>query len=123
MNECEVGIIEGAEGTRILKLEGPLTLMTLFKFQDLVRTIESPRLILDLSGVPYMDSAGLGSVLAAYVSSQRHGRKFALANVSPRILTLLQVTHVDTILPRYESVEAAEAQLQKVSHSDGCGAT
>jgi anti-sigma B factor antagonist len=112
MNEFKVWIIERAEGTRVLKVEGPLTLTTLFEFQDLVRTIESPRLILDLSGVPYMDSAGLGSVLGAYVSCQSHGRGFALANVSPRILTLLKVTHVDTILPQYESVEAAEARLQ-----------
>ena len=112
MNELVMRVIEGAEGTRILKLEGPLTLNTLFRFQDLVRTLESPRLIFDLSGVPYMDSAGLGSVLGAYASCQRHGRRFALANVSPRVLTLLQVAHVDTILPTYESVEAAEAQLQ-----------
>src|SRR5450432_1258213 len=112
MNEFKVWIIERAEGTRVLKVEGPLTLTTLFEFQDLVRTIESPRLILDLSGVPYMDSAGLGSVLGAYVSCQRQERKFALANVSTRILTLLQVTHVEMVLPRYEFGEVAEAQLQ-----------
>ena len=117
MSEFETRIVEGAEGASILKLEGPLTLKTLFEFQDLVRTIDPPVLILDLSGVPYMDSAGLGSVLGAYASCQRHGRRFALANVSPRILTLLQVTHVDTILPRYESVEVAQAELEGKAES------
>jgi anti-sigma B factor antagonist len=111
MSEFEIRLVEGSGGTRILKLGGPLTLQTLFEFQDLVRKLAAPGLILDLSGVPYMDSAGLGAVLGAYASCQRQGRKFALAHVSPRILTLLQVTHVDTILPRYESAEAAEAQL------------
>ncbi len=117
MSEFEIRIVEGAEGTRILKLEGPLTLKTLFEFQDLVRKLVPAGLILDLSGVPYMDSAGLGSVLGAYASCQRQGRRFALANVSPRILTLLQVTHVDTILPRYESVEAAQADLEGKAES------
>jgi anti-sigma B factor antagonist len=111
MSEFKIRIVEGAGGTRILKLEGPLTLQTLFEFQDLVRKLETPGLILDLSGVPYMDSAGLGAMLGAYASCQRQGRRFALADVSPRVLTLLQVAHVDTILARYESAEAAQAQL------------
>lgn len=112
MNRLEIKSSDAAEGTRVLKLEGPLTLNTLFEFQDLVRMIASPLLIIDLSGVPYMDSAGLGSVLGAYSSCQRHGRKFALANVSSRIVTLLQVAHVNTILPRYDSVEIAAEQLR-----------
>ena len=107
MASLAIEIMEAAEGTRVLKLEGPLTLTTLFEFQDLVRTIDSPRLILDLAGVPYMDSAGLGSVLGAYASCQRHGRQFALANVAPRVVTLLRVAHVDTILPQFASVDAA----------------
>jgi len=107
----QIRIVERAEGTCVVELDGPLILTEIFQFQDLVRTIEAPRLILDLSGVPYMDSAGLGSVLGIYTSCQRHGRQFALANVAPRIVTLFQVAHVDTILARYDSVEAAEAQL------------
>ena len=102
--------MEQSDETRVLALEGPLTLNTLFEFQDLVRTIHSPRLIIDLAGVPYMDSAGLGSVLGAFASCERHGRQFAVANVCPRIVTLLRVAHVDTILPRYDSVEAAQAK-------------
>ncbi|SPF42678.1 hypothetical protein SBA4_2960004 [Candidatus Sulfopaludibacter sp. SbA4] len=58
-----------------------------------------------------MDSAGLGAVLGAFSSRQRHGRKFGWASVSPRLATLLKVAHVDTILPQYDPVETAEAQL------------
>jgi len=67
---------------RTAKLQTIGALGTLFEFQDLVCTIESPRLIIDLSEVPYMDSAGFGAVLRAYSSCQ----------------------------PQYESVEAAEGQ-------------
>jgi anti-sigma B factor antagonist len=61
-----------------------------------------------LSDVPYMDSAGLGAILSAYASCQRHGKRFALANVSQRVMSLLQVSKVDSLVPQYESVEAAE---------------
>ena len=48
------------EGTRILRLIGPLSMQTTFEFQKAVRAESSPLLIVDLGGVPYMDSAGLG---------------------------------------------------------------
>jgi anti-sigma B factor antagonist len=92
-----------------------LTLRTLFEFQDLVRGLECTHLIIDLSRSPYMDSAGLGSVLGAYTSCQRTGKGFALADVSPRIVTLLQLARVDSIVPRYSSVEDAERQFQAQS--------
>lgn len=94
-----------------LNLEGPLTLTTLFEFQDTVRKQQANTLILEVAGVPYMDSAGLGAVLGAFVSCQRHGRKFALAGVARRVLTLLEVTKVDALLPRFDTLETATMAL------------
>jgi len=90
--------------------------MTLFEFQDAVRKQQAKGLILDLGGVPYMDSAGLGAILGAYVSCQRNGRKFALAGVTRRVLTLLEVTKVDTLVPRFDTLEAAGTAL---AHGQG----
>jgi anti-sigma B factor antagonist len=60
-----------ANGHRILTLRGPLTIHTIFDFQSAVRTEQSPVVIVDLSGVPYVDSAGLGAIVGAHVSAQR----------------------------------------------------
>ena len=111
MDGLEIQPAEGASGARILILKGSLTLTSLFEFQDLVRRDQSSNLILDLGEVPYMDSAGLGAILGAYTSCERKGRRFGLARVSQRVLTLLQVVGVDKMVPQYESVEAAEQQL------------
>ena len=44
-------------GTRIVTLVGPITMRNLFQFQDDLRAGDVPRVaILDMSGVPYMDS-------------------------------------------------------------------
>ncbi len=48
------------EGTTVLKLLGPLTLSTIFGFQNDFRKMKPKVLILDLTETPYMDSAGLG---------------------------------------------------------------
>jgi len=99
-----------AEGTCIFVLSGPLTLRNMFEFQAELRSCAPPKLlILDLSGVPYMDSAGMGLVINHYVHCQNHGAKLVVAGVSPRVLELFRMTRVDTVIPRADSVEAAEA--------------
>jgi anti-sigma B factor antagonist len=62
-------------GTVVLRLSGPLTLMILFSFQaSLRRDSPPPVVILDLSQVPYMDSAGMGAIINYHVHCERHGR-------------------------------------------------
>ncbi len=115
MDKLEVRALESPHGIRVLQVAGPVTLNTLFDLQDAIRKEQGAGLILSLSEVPYMDSAGLGTILGAYASCQRHGRGFALAGVSPRVLTLLQVAKVDSLVPQFETVEAATAALSAES--------
>jgi anti-sigma B factor antagonist len=108
MDKFEIRSSQGASGASVLHLSGPLTLNTLFEFQDRVRKEQGNGLIIVLTDVPYMDSAGLGAVLSAFASCQRHGKRFALASVSPRVSSLLQVSKVDSLVPQYASIEAVE---------------
>jgi anti-anti-sigma factor len=98
-------------GTRILHLTGPLTLGNLFDFQAELRSGEPPRIaILDLSGVPYMDSSGMGAIINYHVHCERCGSRMIVAGVSSRVLELFKLTHVDTVIALAPSVEAAEAK-------------
>ena len=106
---------DGAHGSRILKLAGQLTLRTLFEFQSVTREDAGKALIVDMSGLEYMDSAGLGSVIGAFTSCQCHNRGFAIVGVSGRIRVLFQVTHVDGLLPCFETIEAAETSVAPAS--------
>src|SRR5580704_13310567 len=55
-------------------------------------------MILDLTGVPYMDSAGMGLVVNYHVHCQNKGGQLVTAGVSPRILELFKMTKVDAVL-------------------------
>jgi len=107
--------IESVPGThdaiRILKLIGPFTLSTMFDFKSVIRQHTAPVTLIDLSAVPYMDSASLGALLGFHVSCQREGRKYALIAPSDRLKTLFKVAGVEGILTAYDSVEAAERAL------------
>jgi anti-sigma B factor antagonist len=111
MDQLSIEVATAASGVQILRLTGPLTLNTLFEFQDLARSGPGQSIIVDLSGVPYMDSAGLGAMLGVLASCQRQDRGFAVTGLSERIRTLFQVTHVDGLIPVFSTVEEAERDL------------
>jgi anti-sigma B factor antagonist len=106
-----IELLDSASGARIIKLTGPLTIQTLFDFQDVARQQTEKPVIIDVTGVPYMDSAGLGSIVSAFTTSQRNGHRFAITGLSDRIRTLFQITHVDGLLPVFASLELAEASV------------
>jgi anti-anti-sigma regulatory factor len=54
-------------GHRILTLDGPLVLSAMFEFQATVRADHSQTLVIDFTGVPYVDSAGIGALVGAYL--------------------------------------------------------
>ena len=80
---------------RVLKLAGPLTIATLYEFQNLVRTNSSAGLVLDFSRVPYIDSAGVGALVGAYVRHKKEGHTLTLAGVNERVRGTLKVTQVE----------------------------
>ena len=101
--------LSSAEGQRVLRLNGPIVITNLFQFQSMVRTDTSKTLILDLSHVPYIDSAGIGALVGAYVTHQKEGRNLALVGVTQRVRNTMQVTRVDTFFKFYDSLDAAQA--------------
>jgi anti-sigma B factor antagonist len=104
--------IDSASGARVFKLTGALTIQTLFDFQQMIREETAKPIIVDISQVPYMDSAGLGCVVSAFTSCQRSQRAFGITGLTERIRTLFAVTHVDGLLPCFDSLEAAEAAVK-----------
>jgi anti-sigma B factor antagonist len=103
--------IEDVNGTpddyRVLRLNGPVTISNFFQFQSLVRGNTSRKLILDLSGVPYIDSAGIGALVGAYVNHQKDGRSLALVGVSKRVRDALQVTRVEQFFKFFDTEAGA----------------
>ena len=95
-------------GQRVLRLNGPLVLTTLFEFQAVVRGNTSQALIIDLSGVPYIDSAGIGALVGAYVRHQKEGHSLALVGVCERVHNALKVTRVEQFFRSFNSVSEAE---------------
>ena len=64
--------------------------------------------LIDLNAVPYVDSAGLGSLVKFFVSYKRHGRKLILIAPSEQVQSLMSMTRVETLFAIYPTVADAE---------------
>ena len=59
--------------------------------------------MLNLEGVPYIDSAGLGEMVRAYTTVSRQGGKLKLLNLTKRIEDLLAITKLMTVFDTFDT--------------------
>ena len=102
----------------ILELEGSLTLgPTLHNLRDAAKDAlndgKLSGLIVQVSKVTATDSAGLGELTVVYTFAARRGARVALAGASQALRTMLEVTHLDALLPVAADVSAAKKLLAK----------
>jgi anti-anti-sigma factor len=91
----------------VLSLHGPLTMENVPPFLNAVRRENAPTMILDFSGVPYLDSSGLGSLVSAYTSCLKTGRRVALTGVNQRVLRVFEITKVEPIFLMFPTLSDA----------------
>jgi len=102
----------------VLALRGPLTATNAPAFQNAMRREEpAETVILDLSDVPYVDSAGLGMLVSAFVSRQKAGRKIVLSGINPRVQRLFEITRVQDLFLIFSSPEEAIAALRSAAQA------
>ena len=98
-------------GVMILDLKGKLTIgegdeLLKDKVNSLIQQGHQ-KLLLNLEGVPYVDSAGLGEIVRTYTTVSRQGGKLKLLNLTKRIEDLLAITKLLTVFETFESEQEA----------------
>ena len=76
---------------------------------------QARKLVLDLSGVSSMDSAGIGELALLYTWSQREKTDFKVAGPNSLVRSLLDLTNLNSVLEIHSSVENA----LEAFHEDG----
>jgi anti-anti-sigma factor len=98
---------ESTETQLVLRLNGKLSLETVNSFVTQLRPEPSSILVLDMSGLTFLDSAGVGALVQLFVHRKSAGKKFALAALTPQGVAVMQVAGLVKLLPIYQT--AAEA--------------
>lgn len=65
------------------------------------------KIILNLAGVPYIDSAGLGEVVRTYSTVRRHSGNLKMLNLTKRITDLLTITKLLMVFETFDNEKEA----------------
>lgn len=60
-------------------------------------------IVIDMKGVNYMDSSGIGALVAGQKKMKAHNGKFALVNINDDVLNILKLATLDKFFRIYES--------------------
>jgi anti-anti-sigma factor len=97
------------EGNLVTRLNGKLSLETVHNFIQTLRPDPTAHLVLDMSGVSFLDSAGVGALVSLFVHRRNIGKSFAIAGLTQQGMAVLQVAGLVKLLPNFPTVEAALA--------------
>jgi anti-sigma B factor antagonist len=105
---------ETPDGFVICQPVGELDAFTVSQFrQALADLASSARLVIDMSGIPFIDSAGLGALIGGIRRTRELGGDVAVACDRPTLVRLLRTTGFDRIVSVTDTVEEAKAALAK----------
>src|SRR5579863_9816111 len=93
----------------VTRLNGRLSLETVHNFIQALRPEPAEHLVLDMSGVSFLDSAGVGALVSLFVHRRNAGKSFALAGLTQQGNAVLQVAGLTKLLPNFPTVDAALA--------------
>ncbi len=104
--------IEEADGHTVCRPVGELDAYTVGQFRESLGDLANAgRLLIDLSEVPFMDSAGLGALIGGIRRAREAGGEVAVACSRPTLTRLLHTTGFDRIVPVTETLDEAAAAL------------
>jgi anti-sigma B factor antagonist len=106
IREKEVNGVIVLSVDRALKGTGEISLKE--RIDELVAE-DRLQILIDMRDVPYVDSAELGRLIRAHLSVRKAGGRVRLCNVPDRVLSLMKITHLDTVLDLYSTEEEALA--------------
>lgn len=108
--------VEEADGFTVCRPVGELDAYTVSSFRDsLGRLAASQKLLIDMSEVPFVDSAGLGALIGGIRRTREAGGDVAVCCNRPTLVRLLHTTGFDRIVTVAETIDEAKAALAEAT--------
>jgi anti-sigma B factor antagonist len=108
-------IAEGKEGDIVvLKLEGDIDLHHSPKLRSLLQAKvkeKCPKLIIDFTAVPYIDSSGLATLVEYFQGSRGYSGKLVLAGMNQRVRSVFDLVRLTEIFSIHDTVDGGKASL------------
>lgn len=104
-------------GVTVIEIDGRVVLgEESNSFREKVKSLLAAgkkKIVLNLANVSYIDSAGLGTLVATFHSARSQGATLKLANLGQKFKEVLQVTKLMTVFDTYENETEAINSFSK----------
>jgi anti-sigma B factor antagonist len=97
-------------GVGVVRAVGRLTMVSARQLTEAITGLldsGTSRIAIDLSATEFMDSSGLGALIAGLKSARQAGGDLRIAAPNEQVLTILRLTNLDKVLRPRDSVEEA----------------
>ena len=102
-------------GGVVLEVHGDLDMATEPQLREnLEPLVGAGQVVVDLSGVGFMDSSALGTLVVMFKAARDAGGRLCLAGPQQAVRTVLSITSVDSVMDVYDTVQAAEQSSPSV---------
>jgi anti-sigma B factor antagonist len=104
--------LDEGDGYTICRPVGELDAYTVNKFREALGELANkPKLLIDMSEVPFVDSAGLGALIGGIRRAREVGGDVAVCCSRPTLVRLLHTTGFDRIVTVTDTIDEAAASL------------
>ena len=107
--ELQLRVYE-SDGETVVEISGDVELHSAPRLREELRLIcevENPCCVVDMSGVPFIDSTGVGVLVGALKRAREHDGNLTIARPQPRVRRVFEITGLLGALPIYDSLEVA----------------
>jgi len=92
---------DNGNGNAVARLNGKLSLETVSSFLQTMRKQQAKNLVLNMSGIAFLDSSGVGALVSLFVTGKHAGKTLVLASLTKQAIAVLQVSGILKLIPTY----------------------
>jgi anti-sigma B factor antagonist len=102
--------VRQAEGVALVDLSGRLTSFESKAFREMIRGLLNhgqKNIVLNLTGLEYLDSSGIGELVRNYMSVVKKGGAMKVVGLAPKVEEVLKITQLYQVFPEFPDEASA----------------
>jgi anti-sigma B factor antagonist len=113
--------VRKADGISLVDVTGKLTSFESKAFQQMIDgllTHGQTNIVLNLTGLDYLDSSGIGELVRNYMSVVKKGGAMKVVGLAPKVEAILRVTQLHQVFPEFPDEASALESFSAVRNSE-----
>jgi anti-sigma B factor antagonist len=106
----EFDVTTTEHGVGVVTPKGRLNMVSARRLKEVLTGLVNggtTRIVVDMAETTFLDSSGLGALIAGLKSARQAGGDLRIARPTPSVMTVFELTNLDKVLRARDSVEGA----------------